>query len=38
MRHVQRRELARSLDAAQYELRLMTEFADFLDNHLSTNV
>lgn len=33
MRHVQRRELAKSWDAAEYEPRLMTGFADFLDNH-----
>lgn len=33
MRHVQRRELARSWDAAEYEPRLMTRFTDFLDNH-----
>lgn len=30
---VQRRELARSWVAAEYEPRLMTRFTDFLDNH-----
>jgi hypothetical protein len=32
MRCVQRRQLARSWDDAEYEPRLMTGFADFLDN------